>query len=60
VHDPAAGDMDPAAALFLQLIHGSDWSIPALWTSLATTIIGGGFLGAGLTILKKKCRPDQA
>lgn len=46
------------ASLFLQLLHGSDWSIPALWTSLVTTIVGGGFLGAGLSILKKKYRPN--
>lgn len=46
------------ASLFLHLLHGSDWSIPALWTSLVTTIVGGGFLGAGLSILKKKYRPN--
>ncbi len=48
-----------AGALFLQLAHGADWSIPALWTSLASTVIGSGFVFGGISFLKKKYRPEM-
>lgn len=48
-----------AGALFLQLAHGTDWSIPALWTSFASGVVGGGFIFGGISFLKKKYRPEE-
>lgn len=43
-----------SGALFLQLLHGADWSIPALWTCLVTTLLGATLAGIGVKTIKKK------